>query len=164
MNIENLLIELTNMMNALDYQIEDAIKNSFIESITKRKPETKTSPTLEQLCAETCILLSNQPDYMTFLETMDGFEYNGLRIFSLSIPEPLVKNLFVMNEFYRNNGDYINPDLTERLVIGDDSISLFTYDTKTNLFEIRDNIGTDNIFGSFNCFSDFLNEILDTVR
>ncbi|HEJ0182748.1 TPA: hypothetical protein SLO90_003503 [Citrobacter koseri] len=164
MNIEDFLIELKKMMGDSGYPIEDSIKNSFIESITKRNPEIKTSPILEQLCDEVCILFSNQPDYVTFLETMDGFEYNGLRIFSLSIPEPLVKNLFVINEFYRNNYDYINPDLKERLVIGDDSISLFTYDTKANCFEIRDNIGTDNVFGSFNYFSDLLNEILDTVR
>lgn len=95
---------------------------------------------------------------------MDGFEYNGLRIFSLSIPEPLVNNLFLVNEFYRNNDDYINPDLAERLVIGDDSISLFTYDTKSCLFEIRDNIGTDNVFGTFKSYTELLNEILDTVR
>ncbi|STI79415.1 Uncharacterised protein [Escherichia coli] len=40
------------------------------------------------------------------------------------------KNLFAVNEFYRNNDDFINPDLQERLVIGDDSISIFTYDIK----------------------------------
>ncbi|VCV99866.1 hypothetical protein BANRA_02567 [Escherichia coli] len=39
---------------------------------------------------------------------------------------------FTVNEFYRNNDDFINPDLQERLVIGDDSISIFTYDIKSN--------------------------------
>ncbi|EFE06114.1 YrhA family protein [Citrobacter youngae] len=164
MKIDDLLIELKIMMNKFAYPIENAIKSSFITSITERNSKNETSSILEQLCDELCILFSNQPDYLTFLEAMDGFEYNGLRIFSLSIPEPLVKNLFIMNEFYRNNDDYINPDLAERLVIGDDSISLFTYDTKTDLFEIRDNIGTDNVFGTFKSFTDFLNEILDTAR
>ncbi|MGQ7156162.1 hypothetical protein ACUODF_41440, partial [Escherichia coli] len=37
-------------------------------------------------------------------------------------------------------------------VIGDDSISIFTYDIKSNFFEIRDNIGTENIFSSFSDF------------
>ncbi|MDD8376759.1 YrhA family protein [Escherichia coli] len=106
--------------------------------------------------------LKNQPDYLTFLRAMDGFEVNGLRLFSLSIPEPSVKNLFAVNEFYRNNDDFINPDLQERLVIGDDSISIFTYDIKSNFFEIRDNIGTENIFSSFSDFSSFLNEIMDS--
>ncbi|VCY23170.1 hypothetical protein BANRA_00677 [Escherichia coli] len=39
---------------------------------------------------------------------------------------------FAVNEFYRNNDDFINPDLQERLVIGDYSISIFTYDIKSN--------------------------------
>ncbi len=94
---------------------------------------------------------------------MDGFEYDGLTLYSLSVPEPIIKNLFVVNEFYRNNDDYIDPDLAKRLVIGENSISLFTYDTKNNLFEIRDNVGTENVFGSFSNFTDFLTEILDTV-
>lgn len=73
-----------------------------------------------------------------------------------------LKTFFAVNEFYRNNDDFINPDLQERLVIGDDSISIFTYDIKSNFFEIRDNIGTENIFSSFSDFSSFLNEIMDS--
>ncbi|MFX2843999.1 YrhA family protein, partial [Escherichia coli] len=65
-------------------------------------------------------------------------------------------------QHHRNNDDFINPDLQERLVIGDDSISIFTYDIKNNFFEIRDNIGTENIFSSFSDFSSFLNEIMDS--
>lgn len=68
---------------------------------------------------------------------MDGFEVNGLRLFSLSIPEPSVKNLFAVNEFYRDNDDFINPDLQERLVIGNDSISIFTYDIKSNFLKLE---------------------------
>lgn len=93
---------------------------------------------------------------------MDGFEVNGLRLFSFLILELLVKNFFAVNEFYRNNDDFINFDLQERLVIGDDSILIFTYDIKSNFFEIRDNIGTENIFSLFSDFFLFLNEIMDS--
>ncbi|VCY17644.1 hypothetical protein BANRA_00384 [Escherichia coli] len=44
---------------------------------------------------------------------------------------------FTVNEFYRNNDDFINPDLQERLVIGDDSISIFTYDIKSNFLKLE---------------------------
>ncbi|HGY8655013.1 TPA: protein YrhA, partial [Escherichia coli] len=117
---------------------------SFIESIIQIEFNSNSTNCLEKLCNEVSILFNNQPDYLNFLRAMDGFEVNGLRLFSLSIPEPSVKNLFTVNEFYRNNDDFINPDLQERLVIGDDSISIFTYDIKSNFFEIRDNIGTEN--------------------
>lgn len=157
--LDNLKYEMVKW----EYPIQDPIKNSFIESITKRNSKTDISPILEDLANELCILFVNQPEYVSLLETMDGFEYDDLTLYSLSVPEPIIKNLFVVNEFYRNNDDYIDPDLAKRLVIGENSISLFTYDTKNNLFEIRDNVGTENVFGSFSNFTDFLTEILATV-
>ena len=120
--------KLIKMMNDLDYPFEAPLKESFIESIIQIEFNSNSTNCLEKLCNEVSILFKNQPDYLTFLRAMDGFEVNGLRLFSLSIPEPSVKNLFAVNEFYRNNDDFINPDLQERLVIGDDSISIFTYD------------------------------------
>ncbi|MDN0749147.1 hypothetical protein FCX56_07130 [Escherichia coli] len=154
--------KLKKMMNDLDYPFEAPLKESFIESIIQIKFNSNSTNCLEKLCNEVSILFNNQPDYLTFLREMDGFEVNRLRLFRLSIPEPSVKNLFAVNEFYRDNDDFINPDLQERLVIGNDSISIFTYDIKSNFFEIRDNIGTENIFSSFSDFSSFLNEIMDS--
>lgn len=160
-NVTDLLIELRKMMTDLEYPIEQPINASFLDSLAKKRRKT-ASPILDQIGNETCLLLVNQPDYTKFIEKMDGFEYNGLTMFSLSIPEPIVKNLFIMNEFYRNN-DYLDPELQERLVIGEDGMSLFTYDTKMNLFEIRDNASSESIYGSYDNFTDFLREILDTV-
>ncbi len=110
--------KLIKMMNDLDYPFEAPLKESFIESIIQIEFNSNSTNCLEKLCNEVSILFKNQPDYLTFLRAMDGFEVNGLRLFSLSIPEPSVKNLFAVNEFYRNNDDFINPDLQERLVMG----------------------------------------------
>nr|QKQ35520.1 hypothetical protein HPE44_13990 [Escherichia coli] len=128
--------KLIKMMNDLDYPFEAPLKESFIESIIQIEFNSNSTNCPEKLCNEVSILFKNQPDYLTFfLRAMDGFEVNGLRLFSLSIPEPSVKKkTFAVNEFYRNNDDFINPDLQERLVIGDDSISIFTYDIKSNFF------------------------------
>ncbi|MGQ7190674.1 YrhA family protein, partial [Escherichia sp. HC-CC] len=83
-------------------------EGSGIERLNNRNPLNSNSTNcLEKLCNEVSILFKNQPDYLTFLRAMDGFEVNGLRLFSLSIPEPSVKNLFAVNEFYRNNDDFI---------------------------------------------------------
>ncbi len=110
--------KLIKMMNDLDYPFEAPLKESFIESIIQIEFNSNSTNCLEKLCNEVSILFKNQPDYLTFLRAMDGFEVNGLRLFSLSIPEPSVKNLFAVNEFYRNNDDFINPNLQERLVMG----------------------------------------------
>ncbi|WGK58976.1 YrhA family protein [Pantoea sp. SS70] len=164
MKTSDILIELQDMMDKWGNPVEAPINEAFVDSITKRKPDSLATPMLKKLGDELCFLLVNQPDYFTFLKTMDGFEYNGLILYSLSVPEPLDKNLFVMNDFYRDNDDFINPDLAQRLVIGNDSISLFTYDNKTNLFEIRDNAATENVFGVFDNFNEFLIEVVGTVK
>lgn len=136
-NISEILNDLKSKMTNWNYPIEEPITDQYILSINNRKSTSILSPTLDKLGDEVYLLLVNQPDYVTFLETMDGFEFDGLILFSLSIPEPLVRNLFIMNDFYRDNDDYINPDLSERLVIGNDSISIFTYDSKTNLLKLE---------------------------
>ena len=91
--------------------------------------------------------------------------FTTLLVNAIKIVIPIVLIVFGIIEMFRDatdNDDFINPDLQERLVIGDDSISIFTYDIKSNFFEIRDNIGTENIFSSFSDFSSFLNEIMDS--
>lgn len=164
MKIKDILSELRNVMEKWEYPIQNPVKNSFFESLTKRKNHSNGSITLEKLINEIHILLVNQPDYVTFLEEMDGFEYDGVVLFSLSVPEPIVKNILVINEYYRNNDDYIDPDIVGRLVVGENSTSLFTYDIKTNLFEIRDSASSESVYGSFDTFSEFLSEILSTVK
>lgn len=109
-NISEILNDLKSKMTNWNYPIEEPITDQYILSINKRKSTSILSPTLDKLGDEVYLLLVNQPDYVTFLETMDGFEFDGLILFSLSIPEPLVRNLFIMNDFYRDNDDYINPD------------------------------------------------------
>lgn len=164
MEIYNIQDKLKRDMISLEYPVQNPIKKSFIGSIIKRESTAEASPLLEKITNELRILFSRHPDYTIFLKCMDGFEYDGLTLYSLSVPEPIIKNLFVMNEFYRNNDDYIDPDLATCLVIGENGTSLFTYDTKMDLFEIRDNVATESIYGSFNSFTDFLTEILDTVK
>jgi hypothetical protein len=95
---------------------------------------------------------------------MDGFEYNGLRLFSISNPEPAIKNIFLINEYYRNNDIYRDPVLQERLVIGEDGMSLFTYDAKKDLFEIRDSAASESVYGEFDNFTQLLAEMIASIK
>lgn len=76
--------KLKKMMNDLDYPFEAPLKESFIESIIQIEFNSNSTNCLEKLCNEVSILFNNQPDYLNFLRAMDGFEVNGLRLFSLS--------------------------------------------------------------------------------
>ncbi|HBM7621381.1 TPA: hypothetical protein LZ306_003646, partial [Enterobacter bugandensis] len=74
-NISEILNDLKIKMTDWKYPIENPITEQYIESITKRKSISSLNPMLEKLGDEVCLLFVNQPDYVTFLETMDGFEY-----------------------------------------------------------------------------------------
>lgn len=154
--------KLKKMMNDLDYPFEAPLKESFIESIIQIEFNSNSTNCLEKLCNEVSILFNNQPDYLNFLRAMDGFEVNGLRLFSLSIPEPSVKNLFTVNEFYRNNDDFINPNLQERLVMGMIAFQYLLMTLKVTFLKLEIILAPKNIFSSFSDFSSFLNEIMDS--
>lgn len=78
------------MMNDLDYPFEAPLKESFIESIIQIEFNSNSTNCTEKLCNEVSILLRINL-IILLLRAMDGFEVNGLRLFSLSIPEPSVK-------------------------------------------------------------------------
>lgn len=68
------LNKLIKMMNDLDYPFEAPLKESFIESIIQIEFNSNSTNCLEKLCNEVSIIFKNQPDYLTFLRAMDGFE------------------------------------------------------------------------------------------
>ena len=98
---------------------------------------------------------------------MDGFEFDGVILYSFALQleegDVPVNNIFLYNDNFRNNDVYVNADLSKRVEIGQDSISFFTYDLEENVYQIRDNVGTEKIFGSFDNLSEFLKEILEAV-
>lgn len=160
---KDLITKLRNMMEHDNYPINDPVSKRFLNSMMRKSINAE----LESISSDIARLLIAQPDYVDFLESMDGFEYDGLILYSFSVKgnddKPPVNNIFLYNDNFRFNDIYVDLNLSERIVIGQDSISLFTYDFSENIFQIRDNVGTENVFGSFSNFSDFLSEILDTV-
>lgn len=163
-DLNKMVIELKTLMINSAYQIEPPVKKEFFDSILNKSVHSTPSLILNQIAREFYFLLIKQPDYVDFLKHMDGFEYNGLRLFSVSNPEPAVKNVFLINEYYRNNDIYKDPVLQERLVIGDDGMSLFTYDATKYLFEIRDSAASESVYGKFDNFTHFLAEIVETIK
>lgn len=166
--IDMMVNELSKLMEDYGYRIYPPVSTNFLESITKaNSSSTDLSPILEDINNDILFFLKKQPDYFYFLTKMDGFEFDGVILYSFALQleenNVPVNNIFLYNDNFRNNDIFINTDLSERVVIGQDSISFFTYDLKENVYQIRDNVGTEKIFGSFDNFTDFLREILDTV-
>ena len=166
--IDMMVNELSKLMEDYGYRIYPPVSTNFLESMTKaNSSSTDLPPVLEDINNDILFFLKKQPDYVYFLTKMDGFEFDGVILYSFALQlvenNVPINNIFLYNDNFRNNDIFVNTDLSERVVIGQDSISFFTYDLKENVYQIRDNVGTEKIFGSFDNFSDFLREILDTV-
>lgn len=168
-DIDMIVDELSKLMEDCGYRINPPLSTNFLESIMKINSSRADLPvSFEELNNDIAFLLKKQPDFYYFLRKMDGFEFDGLILYSFALQlegdEIPINNIFLHNDNFRNNNIYVNTDLSERVVIGQDSISFFTYDLEENRYQIRDNVGTEKVFSSFDNFSDFLKEILETVR
>lgn len=168
-DIDMMVNEISKLMENSGYRLNPPVSAIFLESMIKANSLiTNLPPVLEDINNDILFFLEKQPEYIYFLKKMDGFEFDGLILYSFALQleenDIPVNNIFLYNDNFRNNDIYVNDDLSERIVIGQDSISFFTYDLEKNVYQIRDNVGTEKIFGSFDNFSDFLKEILDTVK
>lgn len=166
---EQLLNELMELMNINGYVINTPINSGLLDILMKGSPQSLPADNaFAAIIEDVASFLRNEPDYILFLKVMDGFEFDGVIIYDFSVlpgeGELPVNNIFLNNDNFRNNDIYINSDLAERVVIGQDSTSFFTYDLNDKSYQIRDNIGTEKIYGVFGDFTDFLSAILSTVK
>ncbi|MFB9086028.1 YrhA family protein [Erwinia tracheiphila] len=109
----------------------------------------------------------NRPDYSEMFSVMDGLEYNGLTLYSVVQAEngqPLWSNIYIRNVEARDNQIYVDPNLADGVLIGEDGMSLFTYHLTEDCFQILDKASTEYIIESHQDFSGFLSAIIDIVN
>lgn len=158
-----LVENLQHLMARFNFSVAPPADPVLFSNIRNNTSHNHLSKEMKTLSDEAAELLKSHPDFMSFLKEIDGFEFNGIILYNFSNTEPSLQNFFIINDFYRHNDDFINPDLAERLVLGEDGTSVFTYDIQKHLFEIRDRIWTENIYSSHDNFYYFLNKIIETV-
>ncbi len=112
-------------------------------------------------------LMIHRLDYSDMFEIMDGLEYNGLTLYSLVLAEndePVWSNIYIRNFETRDNDIYVDPNLSDKVLIGEDGMSVFAYSFNDDCFEIRDKASTDYVIESHTNFSELLSALIDTVR
>lgn len=112
-------------------------------------------------------LMIHRLDYSDMFEIMDGLEYNGLTLYSLVLAEndePVWSNIYIRNFETRDNEIYVDPNLSDKVLIGEDGMSVFAYSFNDDCFEIRDKASTDYVIESHTNFSELLSALIDTVR
>ncbi|MCF8579229.1 YrhA family protein [Enterobacter ludwigii] len=168
-DIDMMVNELSKLMVDCGYRVNPPVNTNFLESMMKvNSSKTDLPVVLEDINNDIVSFLKKQPDYYYFLRKMDGFEFDGVILYSFSLQleedDIPINNIFLYNDNFRNNDIYVSPDLSGCVVIGQDGISFFTYDLVKNVFQIRGNVGAEKVFGTFYNFSDLLKEILETVK
>lgn len=111
-------------------------------------------------------LMIKRLDYSDMFQIMDGFEYNGLTLYSMvqaENGEPVWSNIYIRNFETRDNEIYVDPNLSDKVLIGEDGMSVFAYSFKDDCFEIRDKASTDYVIESHTNFSALLSALIDTV-
>lgn len=97
---------------------------------------------------------------------MDGGEYNGMTLYSLvqaENGEPAWSNIFVRNFDTRINEIYVDPNLNDKVVIGEEGMSVIVYSFTDDRFEIRDKVSSDYVIESHTNFTGLLSALIEPV-
>ena len=111
-------------------------------------------------------LMIKRLDYSDMFQIMDGFEYNGLTLYSMvqaENGEPVWSNIYIRNFETCDNEIYVDPNLSDKVLIGEDGMSVFAYSFKDDCFEIHDKASTDYVIESHTNFNALLSALIDTV-
>lgn len=111
-------------------------------------------------------LMVNRLDYSGMFEIMDGLEYNGLTLYSLvqaENGEPVWSNIYIRNFEIRDNESYVDPNLTDKVLIGEDGMTVFAYNFTDDCFEIRDKASMDYAIETHANLSELLSTLIDTL-
>ncbi|EDI1748341.1 DUF4926 domain-containing protein [Salmonella enterica] len=111
-------------------------------------------------------LMIKRLDYSDMFQIMDGLEYNGLTLYSMvqaENGEPVWSNIYIRNFETRDNEIYVDPNLSDKVLIGEDGMSVFAYSFKDDCFEIHDKASTDYVIESHTNFNALLSALIDTV-
>lgn len=157
---------LKTLMVANNYPIANPVAPNVMADLIRKAPPAEWDTPKKAVYVDIQRLIINQLDYSEMFNIMDGLEYNGLTLYSMvqaENGEPLWSNIYIRNFECRDNEIYVDPNLIDKVLIGEDGISIFAYSLTEDCFQIRDKASTEYVIESHNKFSDFLSAIIDTV-
>lgn len=156
-----------NLMISDSYPIANPIARNVITDLKRNPAPMEWDETKRGVYSDIQKLVINRQDYADMLEVMDGLEYNGLTLYNLTQAENgelAWSNIYIRNIETRDNDIYVDPNLTDKLLIGEDGMSVFVYSLKEKCFQIRDKASTDYVIEEYETFSDLLSALIDIVK
>jgi hypothetical protein len=158
---------LKTLMVANNYPIANPVAPNVMADLIRKAPPAEWDIPKKAVYADIQRLIINQRDYSEMFNIMDGLEYNGLTLYNIvqaENGEPLWSNIYIRNFECRDNEIYVDPNLADKVLIGEDGMSIFAYSLTEDCFQIRDKASTEYVIESHKKFSEFLSAIIDTVN
>lgn len=157
---------LNTLMVANNYPIAHPVDPNVMADLMRKTPPTEWDTPKKTAYEDIQRLMINRLDYAEMFNVMDGAEYNGLTLYNMvqaENGEPLWSNIYVRNVETRDNEIYVDPNLTDKVLIGEDGMSIFAYSFTEDCFQMRDKASTEYVIESHKKFSDFLSALINTV-
>ena len=164
---KQLIGDFNTLMVASNYPVASPVDQNVMDDLMRKAPPGEWGAQKTSVYEDIQSLILNRKDYSDMFKIMDGLEFNGLTLYNLvqsENAEPLWSNIYVRNFETRDNEIYVDPNLTDKVLIGEDGMSLFVYSLKEDCFQIRDKASTEYVIESHEKFSDFLTVLFQTVN
>lgn len=166
-NTNQMIAAFKALMDSDNYPVANPVASDVMADLMRNPPPAGWDEKKRGVYSDVQQLVMNRPDYADMFKIMDGLEYNGLTLYGLTQAENgelAWSNIYIRNFETRDNEIYVDPNLTDKLVIGEDGMSVFVYSPKDNRFQIRDKASTDYVIEEHETFSDLLAALIDTVN
>lgn len=154
------------LMDTDNYPVPAPVDSNVIEDLMRKPSPSEWNMLKKKVYEDIQRLLVNRADYLGMFKFMDGLEYNGLTLYNLVQAEnnvPLWSNIYIRNFDTRTDEIYVDQNLTDKVLIGEDGMSVFTYSFADDCFQIRDRVSTEYVIESHEKFSKFLSALIGTV-
>lgn len=163
----NQLIGIFNtLMVANNYPVANPVASDVMADLMREAAPAEWDAQKRGVYEDIQRLMINRLDYSDMFKIMDGLEYNGLMLYSMvqaENGEPVWSNIYIRNFETRDNEIYVDPNLSDKVLIGEDGMSVFAYSFTDNCFEIRDKASTGYVIESHTNFSALLSALIDMV-
>lgn len=163
----NQLIGIFNtLMVANNYPVANPVASDVMADLIREAAPAEWDAQKRWVYEDIQRLMINRLDYSDMFKIMDGLEYNGLMLYSMvqaENGEPVWSNIYIRNFETRDNEIYVDPNLSDKVLIGEDGMSVFAYSFTDNCFEIRDKASTGYVIESHTNFSALLSALIDMV-
>lgn len=163
----NQLIGIFNtLMVANNYPVANPVASDVMADLMREAAPAEWDAQKRRVYEDIQRLMINRLDYSDMFKIMDGLEYNGLMLYSMvqaENGEPVWSDIYIRNFETRDNEIYVDPNLSDKVLIGEDGMSVFAYSFTDNCFEIRDKASTGYVIESHTNFSALLSALIDMV-